>query len=229
MRTSWYKTSKVCTALRKHVLRVDLCIFIDDEQAFTNVNFLNSTIKSILTASIIKGLDIVGILTKDTPSIGWKAVQMAKAQQMDLVVVPGQTYICKDGESIYVYKLKKPLPPNMSLSQVCEYAHKQNGFVVMTNVKKRQVGELDKLQGSMYAPDAIEIFNAKIGGYRDLNIDYPKIITSGATSATDLENTNVFTLLDRKTAEEMKLIAPEEGIDFIPKYLRPKNEGSKNG
>ena len=58
MKRSWYQTSKLCTALRKHVLRVDLCVFIDEEKVFSDENYLNSTIKSILTAAIIKGLDI---------------------------------------------------------------------------------------------------------------------------------------------------------------------------
>lgn len=222
MRTSWYSNSRLCTALRKHVLRVDLSIFIDDENALSNVTYLSSTIKSILTASIIKGLDVIGILTYNTPAIGWKAVQMAKEQQMDIVVIPGEFYTCKDGEQIYIYKLKNPMKKNLSLSEVCNIAHSQDGYVVITNVTKRQVQILDKLQGSNYAPDAVEIFNAKVGGYKDHNIDYPKFISSGSNSATELENTNVFTLLDRKKAEEMKLLQKDEGIDYVPKYLRPK-------
>ena len=105
MKRSWYQTSKQCTALRKHVLRVDLCVFIDEEKVFSDENYLNSTIKSILTAAIIKGLDIIGILTPKNPSIGWKAVQMAKTQQMDIVVVPGQTYICQEGIELYIYNM----------------------------------------------------------------------------------------------------------------------------
>lgn len=226
MNSSWYTTSRQCLALRKHVLRIDMCVLIDDEQAFTNESYLNSTIKSILTASIIKGLDVVGILTRDTPSIGWRALKMAQEQQMDIAVVPGQTYKCKDGEDLYVYRLKKPLQPNLSLSDACLYAHKSGGFVIASNVGKRQSQILDKLQGSNYAPDAVEIFNAKSGGYRDLDIDYPKFISSGATSAVDLENTNVFTLVERKKAEEMKLLSMSQGIDYTPRYLQPKNGGS---
>lgn len=224
MRSSWYKTSKICTALRKHVLRVDLCLFIDDEEAFSSQSYLESTIKSILTASIIKGLDIVGILTRQTPAIGWQAVQMAKSQKMDLVVLPGQVYTCQDKEELYIFKLPKPLKPNLPLNQACFEAHKLGGFVVMTNVTKRQNQLLDKLQGSQNAPDAIEIFNEKVGGYRDLNIDYPKFISSGATSANELEISNVFTLLDRKKAEDMKLILPSEGIDYTPRYLLPEKD-----
>ncbi len=199
-----------------------MCVFIDDETAFGNVNFLNSTIKSILTAAIIKGLDVIGILTANDPTVGWKAWQMAKAQQMDITVVPGFTYICRDGEELYIYKIRKKLIPKLPLSEACKQAHRLGGFVIASNVSKRQLQSLEKLQGSESAPDAIEIYNAKVGGYRDLGIDFPTFVSSGATSAVDLENSNVFTLLERKKAEDMKLLAPDEGVDFEPKYLKPK-------
>ena len=199
-----------------------MCVFIDDETAFGNINFLNSTIKSILTAAIIKGLDIIGILTANDPTVGWKAWQLAKTQQMDITVVPGFTYICQDGEELYIYKIRKKLSPRLPLSQACLEAHRLGGYVIASNVSKRQLQALEKLQGSENAPDAIEIYNAKVGGYRDLGIDFPTFVSSGATSASDLEDSNVFTMIDRKKAEEIKLIAPEEGIDFEPKYLKPK-------
>jgi hypothetical protein len=199
-----------------------MCVFIDDETAFGNINFLNSTIKSILTAAIIKGLDIIGILTANDPTVGWKAWQLAKTQQMDITVVPGFTYICQDGEELYIYKIRKKLSPRLPLSQACLEAHRLGGYVIASNVSKRQLQALEKLQGSENAPDAIEIYNAKVGGYRDLGIDFPTFVSSGATSASDLEDSNVFTMIDRKKAEEMKLIAPKEGIDFEPKYLKPK-------
>ena len=224
MKSSWYRSSRQCVALRKHVLRADLCVFIEKEEAFTNTSFLDSTIKSILTASIIKGLDIVGILTQDTPQIGLRAKQMAIEQQMDLVVVSGQTYKCKDGELLYIYNVSKPIKPNLPLNDLCALVHTMNGFVMIANVGKRQAQLLDKLQGSNNAPDAVEIFNAKVGGYRDLNIDFPKFVSSGATSAAELENTNVFTLIDRKKAEEMNLIKQGEGLEFTPKYLKPLQE-----
>jgi hypothetical protein len=204
-------------------------VFIDDEKAFSDVNYLNSTIKSILTAAIIKGLDIVGILTPNTPSIGWMAVEMARQQQMDITVLPGQIYKCLEGQELYIYKIKQPLPPGKRFDEICRIAHQMGGFVMATNVSKRQLQLLDKLQGSDSAPDAVEIFNSKSGGYRDLNIDFPKFVSSGATSATDLEGTEVFTLLDRKNAEDMRLLAPNEGVDFVPKYLKPKSGGLTNG
>ena len=138
MKRSWYQTSKLCTALRKHILRVDLCVFIDEEKVFSDENYLNSTIKSILTAAIIKGLDIIGILTPQNPSIGWKAVQMAKTQQMDIVVVPGQTYVCQEGIELYIYNMQQPLKSNLTFAEACRTAHSYSGFVVATNITKRQ-------------------------------------------------------------------------------------------
>lgn len=224
MKRSWLTTARMCTALRKHVLRADLCVFIDDEQAFTDENYLNSTIKSILIAAIAKGLDIIGIVTPNNAVIGYKAVQIAKTQQMDITVVPGFSYICREKEELYIYKFSKAMNPGLPINEVCKIVHDSGGFVLATNISKRKAQILDKLQGSEFAPDAIEILNAQTGGYRDLNIDFPKFVSSGATSANELEAINIFTLLDRNKAEEMGLLSPGEGESFIPKYLNPQGE-----
>jgi hypothetical protein len=218
----WYKTAKECLAIRKNVLRVDLCVFIDKEEQFANEDYLNSTIKSILTSAIINGLDIVGILSADDPSVGLRAQRMSIEQKMDIVVVPGQTYICRDNESLYIYRLTKPMPKNLTLDKACEFAHKQGGFVMAANVSKAIGQKINRLQGSLYAPDAVEVFNAKTGGYRDIDIDFPRFVSSGATSANELEETNVFTLVERKKAVEMGFIHNEQGVDYTPKYLEPK-------
>jgi hypothetical protein len=222
MERSWYHIAKECTALRKNVLRVDLCVFIDKEEAFSNEDYLNSTIKSILTSAIINGLDIVGVLSPDAPYVGLRAKQMALQQQMDLVVVAGQTYICSGKEELYIYNLSKPLPRNLSIDKACGYAHDNNGFVLATNVNSKLAPVLNRLQGSKFAPDGVEIFNAKSGGYRDVDIDFPRFVNSGSTSANELDDSNVFTLMQRKTAQEMGLIQGDQGVDFTPKYLRPQ-------
>ena len=222
MKIPWYKVSKSCVALRKHVLRVDLCIFVDKETAFSDQNYLNSTIKSLLTASIVKGLDVAGIISEDSPNIGWKAAQMAAQNKMDIKVVPGQTYKCSGGELLYIYKLKEPVPQNLTIDKACGFAHERQGFVVAANITKRQSQMLDKLQGSQYAPDAVEIFNDKTGGFKDLDIDYMKFISSGSTSANELEASKSFTLVERKKLADMGLLAEEEMVDYTPKYLLPK-------
>jgi hypothetical protein len=222
MERSWYHIAKECTAIRKNVLRVDLCVFIDKEEAFSNEDYLNSTIKSILTSAIINGLDIVGILSPDAPYVGLKAKQMAQQQQMDLVVVSGQTYNCSGKEELYIYNLLKPVPMNLSIDKVCGYVHDNNGFVLATNVNSKLAITLNRLQGSKFAPDGVEIFNAKSGGYRDVDIDFPRFVNSGSTSANELDDSNVFTLMQRKTAQEMGFLQGDEGVDFTPKYLKPQ-------
>ena len=222
MERSWYHTAKECTAIRKNVLRVDLCVFVDKEEAFSNEDYLNSTIKSILTSAIINGLDIIGVLSPDTPNVGLRAKQMAIEQQMDIVVVPGQTYICLGKEELYIYNLLKPLPRNLSIDKACGFTHDNNGFVLATNVNSKLALTLNRLQGSKFAPDGVEIFNAKSGGYRDVDIDFPRFVNSGATSASDLDDSNVFSLMQRKTAQEMGLIQGDEGVEFTPKYLNPQ-------
>ena len=222
MERSWYHIAKECTAIRKNVLRVDLCVFIDKEEAFSNEDYLNSTIKSILTSAIINGLDIVGILSPDAPYVGLKAKQMAQQQQMDLVVVSGQTYKCSGKEELYIYNLLKPVPSNLSIDKACGYVHDNNGFVLVTNVNSKLAPVLNRLQGTKFAPDGVEIYNAKSGGYRDVDIDFPRFVNSGSTSANELDDSNVFTLMQRKTAQEMGLIQGDQGVDFTPKYLKPQ-------
>jgi len=222
MLSPWYKIAKECVALRKNVLRVDLCLFIDPQESFANKDFLNSTIKSMLTASIINGLDVIGILSPNDPTVGLLASKMALDQKMDIHVLPGQSYICLDKEELYIYKVVNPLPKNLTIEKACEYAHKQGGFIVVSNVTKNLGSKISKSQGTIYAPDGVEIFNAKVGGYRDIDIDFPRFINSGATSANDLESTNVFTLVERHKAVEMGLIPKEKGVDYTPKYLLPQ-------
>lgn len=199
-----------------------MCVFIDKEEAFSNEDYLNSTIKSILTSAIINGLDIVGILSPDAPYVGLKAKQMAQQQQMDLVVVSGQTYKCSGKEELYIYNLPKPVPMNLSIDKACGYVHDNNGFVLATNVNSKLAITLNRLQGSKFAPDGVEIFNAKSGGYRDVDIDFPRFVNSGSTSANELDDSNVFTLMQRKTAQEMGFLQGDEGVDFTPKYLKPQ-------
>ena len=223
MKRTWYQTAKQCTALRKSTLRVDLAVFIDDEQSFTSENVLMSTVKSFLTAAIVKGIDVIGILSAVNPNAGWIAWQMASDQQMDIAVLPGQVYKCLEGEVIYVYKIKEKMKPGLDLPKACAYAHKLGGYVIATNLSKQKAAEIDKLQGSAYAPDGVEIYNKKNGSFKDIDIDFPKFITSASTSANGLEQSNAFSLVERKEAERIGLLAPNQGIDFEPKYLKPKS------
>lgn len=212
---SWYKT-----ALRKHMMRADLHIHAGDESDFNDPQIKESSIRSILTAAIIKGLDVVGIIAHDGPNMGWQAQEIAKNTRLDLWVIPGQEYVCSDKIRLLAYYIKQPLQPNLTYSQVVELVHKQHGLIMVIDLTKRQSQMINKSKGTVMAPDAIEIYNASVGGYHDVEVDFPKFISSASKSAKDIETINVFTLINRKDLESIGFIPVGEGTDYVPKYLQ---------
>ena len=220
MMRRWYPTARECVSLRKHVLRADLRIYVESTDSFTNPNDLDSAIKSILTAAIVKGLDLIGVVNKISPETGWRALKLCREQNLDLHVIPGQEYVCADKAKIIVYNLQEPVTPNLSLEQACKFAHDRKGFVMITSVGKRQAQEINKIAGTPNSPDAVEIYCAKLGGFQDIDVEYHRFITSGASAGNDLETTNVFTLVSRKEIENMGLLPKGQGSEYTPDYLR---------
>lgn len=220
----WYQASRECLALRKHVMRVDLHVHCGEETDFSNQNDLISTAKSILTSGIVKGLDVVGVVAHQSPNVGWIAQQVAQQSKLDIWVVPGQEYVCADKFRIIVYLLKQAMPPNLSLQQAVQHAHQQGGFVMAIDLSKRQAQNINKMKGSAAAPDAVEIYNATTGGYRDIEVEYPKFVSSAAKTPKDMEGLNVFTLIRRQDLEALGLLPPEQGVDYTPGYLEREDE-----
>jgi hypothetical protein len=54
----------------------------------------------------------------------------------------------------------------------------------------------------------------------DIDEDYQEFMNSAAKSANSLENTNVYTLINRKELERSGLIPAGTGMDYVPKYLQ---------
>ena len=220
MTRRWYSIARECVSLRKHVLRTDLRIYVESTESFTNPNDLDSAIKSILTAAIVKGLDVVGVVNKTSSATGWRAYELCREQNLDLHVIPGQEYVCADKAKIIAYNLQEPLPANLTLDKACHFVHERKGFVMITSVGKRQAQEINAMAGTSDAPDAVEIYCAKLGGFQDIDVEYHRFITSGASAGNDLENTNVFTLVSRKEIENMGLLPKGQGSEYTPDYLR---------
>jgi len=220
----WYTTSKECVALRKHMLRVDMRVYVGNEDAYQNENDLLNAIKSIITAAIIKGLDVVGFVSVHGPQLGYKALEIAKNQGVDLYVIPAEEYHTNDKGQLVIYGLKEAMPMNLSTEQAVKHAHKEGGFVMVINVGKRLAQHLNTLKNTDAAPDAVEIYNGVTGGYQDIEVDYPKFISTGAVSANELEKSNVFTLINRKELEGMGLLPENEGSEYIPGYLKRDDE-----
>ena len=215
MGMAWYKL-----ALRKHVMRVDLHCHCGDEGDFNNENDLVTAIKSMITAAIVKGLDVIGIVSHAGPIIGWTARDIALQNDMDIWILPGEEYLCSDGFRLLAYFMKESLPPNMTLEQALALVKRGGGWTMAINLTKRQAQRLNKMAGSLVSPDAVEIFNSSTGGYSDVEVDYPKFISSAAKTPADMGKINVFTAINRGELERLGILPPREGEDFTPKYLQ---------
>jgi len=215
---SWYRTK---VALRKHVMRVDLHVHVGDLSDFKDEQLRNQSIKSMLSAAVISGLDVVGIVAHDGPQMGLIAKQIVIQEKYDLFVIAGHEYICTDKIRFIGYNIQQPIPNGLSYEQAAKWVHKNKGYVMITDLTRRQSQYINKLKGTEAAPDAIELYNTAVGWYMDLDIDeeYREFMNSAAKNASMLENTNVYTLVNRKVLEESGLIPPGVGTDYVPKYL----------
>ena len=222
MLNGWYSTTKEVLALRKHMMRVDLRIYAGDPTQFSNQNDAMLQTKSMLTAAIIKGFDVIGIVAPSTPSLGWQARKISQESQMDIWVVPGEEYLCSDNVLLFVYLLQDSMPPKLRFDQAIAHAHKNNGFVMAANLSKRHAQQTTSAAGTVTAPDAVELFCAASGSYQDNKIDasYICFITSGSKSVNDIEKSSAFTLINRKELESLGLLPEGQGDNYIPPYLK---------
>ena len=221
---SWYEHKGIKTALRKHMLRVDMRIYCGDPQVYQTPSDLANLIKSMLGAAIIKGLDVVGVVGANGPQMGLQAQQLAKQQGLDIYVIPCEEYMCADKIKLFIYNLTESMRPNLTMDAACAFAHQNRGFVMISGLTKRLSSQISQSEGNPNMPDAVEIYNAQSGGFQDLDVTLPKFITSCAKSATELEQINVFTLIGRKDVEGMGLLPENEGSEYVPKYLERDDE-----
>ncbi|MBS1722340.1 MAG: hypothetical protein JSS66_04975 [Armatimonadetes bacterium] len=227
-RYSWYDTAKEVTALRKHMLRVDLRVYAPLELDLQNVQAADAHIRSLLTAGIANGLDVLGVVHPLGPQFGWRAQQMCQQENLDVWVVPGEEYLCNDKVRLLVYLLRQSMPANLGMQQACQHVHKAGGWVMVTELTKGQAQDINSVLNSPACPDAVEIYNAAGGDYEDIDVDLPKFISSASRNANDLERTNVYTLIHRKDFESYGLLPEGFGQDFKPEYLKTPEEKTED-
>ena len=216
---AWYRT-----ALRKNQLRVDLGVYCTKMNALNDTNSISSAVRNILLTAIFQGLDVIGLVDANGPNIGWLGVNIATQNNLDLWVLPGEQYTCIEGEHLNIYKLKEKMPTGLTVNEAIKLAKSKGGFVVATNITKRQAQRYNKIKGTEEAPNAVEIYNASAGGYNDIQLDYPKFISSASQDAGDITNTNAYTIMPRENIEVMGLLPQNWGIDYIPNYLDVENQ-----
>jgi len=214
----WYRK-----ALRKNQLRIDLGIYCTNLNNLNDSNAISTAVRNILLTAIFQGLDIVGLVDVNGPNIGWLGVQIATQNNLDIWVLPGEQYTCLEGEHVNIYKIQEKIQEGLPVGEVIKLVHSKGGFVLATNITKRQAQRYNHIKDTPEAPDAVEIYNAAIGGFNDIELDYPKFVSSASQSADDLTHTNVYTLKRREEVEAMNLLPQNQGIDYVPNYLEIQN------
>lgn len=216
-------------ALRKNQLHVDLGIRISNVHALKTPNEQMSAVKSILFTAIFEGLDVIGLVDASGPQLGWQARHIANQNNLDIWVVPGEEYICADKEVLLIYNLQESMPPNLDVQSAIKHAKKHNGFVMAARITRRQAQRYNKWQESGNAPHAVEVYNVKAGGYTDNDVQLPKFISSAAQSGQDLSNTNAYTIIKRKELEDMNVLPPNWGVNYVPPFLQDKTNLNNQG
>ena len=215
----WYSTL-IKTSLRKHNLRVDLRVYPGDELEPSSEQELSSKLKSLLSSSIIKGLDIIGIVSRFGVQIGGLAKQIAEQNRIDIKVIPGQDYLTIDKYKAVFYNLNQNIAPGKTYAEAIKEVRNQNGKVLLYDLSKGHAKALKPAKGTYAEPDFVEIYNAHSSVFKDLNVDFFEVISSAARSGSDLERIPVYTEIPRNKLIELGVINEQEGESYTPGYLR---------
>lgn len=231
----WYRNTFNKTALRKHSLNVDLHIHaLEDPQsnmdAYYQAQYIH--INDILSSAIIKGLDIIGIVSRHSFQPGLIANQIISEKNYDIIALGGVETDTNDGYHIIIYNAKTVPNNNESYERISERAHKEGGVVMVIQPSRRNVQKMNKMVGTEKAPDFIEMFNdITQGGYSKAFVDtspssdFQIVMNSASRNARDLDKSVMMTRIPRKKLIEKGVIGEEEGVDFTPSYLREENRG----
>lgn len=211
----WY-SQFIKTSLRKHNLRVDFRVYLDNEENLRTTSEYESIIKSLLSTAIIKGLDIIAVVSRFGIELGNLAQSQAKKMNVDLKVLPGQDYVSAEGVKAIFFNISKNIKPGLPIQEAMKECKSQNGKTMIYDLSK----SVAKSTASWaIKPDIVEIYNAHSKAYKDLDIDFRRVISSAARSASELQRIPVYTEIPRKALEDLGFLSEAEGSDFIPKYL----------
>ena len=210
---NWYRY-----ALRKHLMRFDPRIILETSIADAN---LDALLTSFIGSAIIKGLDIAGFVSID-PQVPIKAVQLSRAQNVDLFILPGQIYHTEDEYKTIIYNKPEKYPDGLSLEKILQDCQKNNWPTLVYDLGKQKAGSLLKMgESTGLKPTFVEIFNGKSYGYAYLPTNTYEVVSSAATTPKELEATNIYSHVGRKDMEKLQIIPEKYGEDYVPPYLEP--------
>lgn len=224
----WYGMHKF--ALRKHALNADLHVHaLDDAQTGQDApeEAQRPHLLDILGSAMLKGLDVVGIVSRNNYWPGMLAKQIAKEKSFDISCFAGVETESSEGIHCVVYEAKSLPVHGESLKAICRRAHSEGGVVMVIQPSRRNTQRMNHMAGSDDAPDFIEIFNdTTLGGYSKAFVDtgpaedFLLLMNSAARNARDLDESKMMSKIPRKVLVDRGVLTEDEGVDYEPPYLR---------
>lgn len=217
-------------ALRKHSLNADLHIHAledpntggDAPDAIQERHLID-----ICGSAILKGLDIIGIVSRNSYMPGEICKRIIQNKNYDLVCLSGVEVESAEGLKVVVYNSKKIPQRGQPIDKICRVAHKNNGVVMAIQPSRRNVQKLNRLSEGTTAPDFIEIFNdITQGGYSKSFVDtspdpqYQLLMNSAARNARDLDKSMMVSRIPRKILIKKGILLEDQGVDYQPSYIQ---------
>jgi len=230
---SWYSQYMTKEALRKHSLNSDLHIHsLEDPNTQQDVvgDMQARHLTDIIGSAIIKGLDIIGIVSRYSFQPGLLCKQIIKDKNYDILCLAGVEVESAEDIHVIVYDSKVIPKSGLPIEQICRIAHKNGGVVMAIQPSRRNIQKLNKLVNTSSSPDFIEIFNdITQGGYSKSFVDtspepdFQLLMNSAARNARDLDKSMMVSRIPRKFLIEKGILKQEQGVDFKPGYLKQQD------
>lgn len=229
---SWYRSSNKNKrfALRKHNLNVDLHIHaMEDPEtgAMSDPATQRMHLQSICGSAILKGLDVIGIVSHNSFEPGNICKQIIQEKGYDLICLSGIEVTSAEGVNLVVFNSQTPPKNGDGFEAICQSAHSEGGVVLAIQPNKRNMQKMNKIVNQPTAPDFIEIFNdITKGGYTNSFIDaspdpeFQLTMNSASRNASELDTSVMMTSIPRDFLVDKGVIFDEQGVDYVPPYLQ---------
>ena len=229
----WYNRARAAArhvyALRKHNLNVDFhiyCLGNPETGVDADPNMQATYMRSICGSAVLKGLDVVGIVSRASFEPGYICQHVIGQHDYDLHVMAGVEIKTMEGINTIVYDAQTVPQNGEGVEQVCQRAHQEGGTVMVIQPSKRNMQLLNKIAGQPTAPDFIEMFNdMSKGGYIHTFIDveaapeYQLVVNSAANNPQELDRSVMMTRISRDRLTEKGILIEDQGVDYTPPYL----------
>lgn len=230
----WYSGCMIKESLRKNNLNTDLHIHaLEDpntgQDAPENIQYRH--LIDIIGSAILKGLDIIGIVSRYSFHPGLLCQRIIKEKQYDLICLAGIEVESLEDVHVIIYNSSVIPKSGLPIEQICRIAHKNGGVVMAIQPSRRSVQKLNKLVGTSSAPEFIEIFNdITQGGYSKSFVDtspdpkFELVMNSAARNSKDLDRSMMVSRIPRQFLIQKGILEADEGVDFIPPFLQKQKQ-----